>query len=97
MKVEAVRDDGSLMITSGPVAAIHSTEGTWVVSRDSALARGSWSHTDVPLPEGLPEDLPERMTAKLAELRQYGPLEVAADDPALDQIRAMVEQVDEEL
>lgn len=63
MKVVAVRDDGALLITSGRAALIHSPDGTWVTSVDSALARGGWEPASGPLPS----DLPKNAEAQLAE------------------------------
>lgn len=42
MKVEAVRDDGALLVSHGRGAAIISEDGTWFTTVGAALARGYW-------------------------------------------------------
>lgn len=55
MNVEAVRDDGALLVTAGGDAAVLLTgDGTFVTSTGAALARGDWRDPNgevVPLAE----------------------------------------------
>lgn len=70
MKVEGVRDDGALLITDGPVAAIVSEDGVWITPRSSALARGGWNADSRSLPDSLPAGLEKRLAAKRAEFEK---------------------------
>lgn len=74
MKIEAVRDDGALLVTAGgPGAAIVSADGAvWGTSVGSALARGEW---DEPGSESV---VPQRVRGYVAEVieqmnRELGP------------------------
>lgn len=62
MRVEAERDDGALLVTDGPAAAIIADGREWVTSRESALARGDWEPSDAPLPD-FSDDLPAQLAA----------------------------------
>lgn len=60
----AVRDDGALLVVSGPAAVVVGPDGDmWVTGRDAALSRGSWSPSAAPVPEIGP--------GTLAELERY--------------------------
>lgn len=78
MKVEAVRDDGALLITDGTddedtAAAIVSDDGLWVTLKHSALARGDWTANNRDLPESLPKDLAARLAQKRRETEARNP------------------------
>ena len=78
MKVEAVRDDGALLITDGTddentAAAIISDDGVWVTLKYSALARGEWAPDNRGLPESLPDDLATGLARKRRETEARNP------------------------
>jgi hypothetical protein len=68
MKVEAVRDDGALLVTDGPAAAIVDGDQFWITSRDSALARGAWEPATGS--EQLPPDVGQRLVEPLLAFRR---------------------------
>lgn len=73
MRVEAVRDDGALLVThGGRAAAIISPDGTWLTTVGSALARGYW---DEPAPGTIiPNEQRAQLIERLQELdRELGP------------------------
>lgn len=69
MKVEAERDDGALLVTDGPAAAIIADGREWVTSRESALARGDWELSDAPLPD-FSTELPGLLAAFRSQLQR---------------------------
>lgn len=75
MKVEAVRDDGALLITEGRAAAV--ALGGHVVgfsSRDSALSKGvPWvAVTDQRVPPAIAHELGDQLARLDRELQEMG-------------------------
>lgn len=80
MKVEAVRDDGALLVSHGRAAAIISDDGTWLTTTGSALARGYWNDP------GPDDKVPAQHVAPLIrKLNEYG-AELPPPNPFLEDV-----------
>lgn len=78
MKIEAVRDDGALLVTAGGrgAAIVGTNDEVWGTSAGSALARGEW---DEPGPEHVvPQRVRESVSIVIEQMdRELGPLLLA--------------------
>lgn len=63
MKVEAVRDDGAILITEGKAAAVVLGGQRWITDRDSALSRSGWEPTTGTVPAALVDALGPELDA----------------------------------
>lgn len=78
MKIEAVRDDGALLISHGRAAAIISEDGIWLTTVVSALARGYW---DDPGPK---DKIPPRQVASLIRALKEHESQLPPPNPFLE-------------
>jgi hypothetical protein len=75
MKVEAVRDDGALLVVDGDAALVVDGDSAWATSRDSALARGDWRPATRPVPAAAVKSR-DRLAAMRDQLAKQASLKI---------------------